>query len=284
MEKSRETIYNKPKNWRRTALRQPAYVFGDIHGQYEKVVRLLTGTRLLNADLTWNAGNAKLWFIGDFFDRGPGGVAMVDLIMALQPQASAAGGEVGAIIGNHEILLLAARRFGERPTRGPGGTFASDWLENGGVITNLTELTQEHVQWLENLPAMALVNHRLLIHADAVFYTRYGHSIEEVNFTIRALLRSDDAREWERLLENFSERDTFLAEPKLAVEMLTMYGGHQIIHGHTPISLITGEPPDKVTRPVTYAGGMCLNIDGGMYGGGNGFVYRLTALRAKSRV
>jgi hypothetical protein len=265
------------------SLTQPAYVLGDIHGQYEKVVRLLTGTRLLNPDLTWNAANSRLWFIGDFFDRGPGGLNTVDLIMDLQEQASEAGGEVGALIGNHEILLLAAKHFGDHPTRGTGGTFISDWLANGGVKANLTELTSEHIQWLTNLPAMTLVCQRLLIHADAFFYTRYGHSIEEVNQTMRALLRSQDAQEWERLLENFSERDAFLNNPKLAVEMLAMYGGRQIIHGHTPISLVTGDPPNQVTRPVTYAGGMVLNIDGGMYGGGRGFVYRLPALNPKSQ-
>ncbi|HSV86044.1 MAG TPA: metallophosphoesterase [Levilinea sp.] len=264
-------------------MRQPAYVLGDVHGQYDKVVRLLTGTRLLNADLTWNAANARLWFIGDFFDRGPGGLDIVNLVMALQPQAAVAGGEVGALIGNHEILLLAARRFGERPTRRPGGTFTSDWLANGGVAANLAALTSEHIEWLSNLPAMALVQRRLLIHADANFYNRYGHSIEEVNHSLRALLHSNDAREWERLLDHFSERDTFFHDPKLAVEMLTMFGGRQIIHGHTPISLITGETPHQVVYPVSYAGGLCLNVDGGMYGGGWGFVYRLPALRAKNR-
>lgn len=202
----------------------------------------------------------------------------MSLIMRLQEQAAAAGGEVGAIIGNHEILLLGARRFGERPTRGPGGTFAADWLANGGVITNLSELSDEQEHWLANLPAMALVNQRLLIHADADFYTRYGHSIGEVNQSFRALLRSSDADEWERLLDNFSQRGAFTSEPKRAVEMLELYGGRQIVHGHTPISLVTGEHPSRVSRPVTYAGGLCLNIDGGMYGGGRGFIYRLPKL------
>jgi hypothetical protein len=263
-------------------LNQPAYVLGDVHGQYEKVVRLLTGTRLINPDLSWNAGRAKLWFIGDFFDRGPGGLDMVNLIMGIQGQAAEAGGEVGALLGNHEVLVMAAKLFGEYPTRGPGGTFASDWLINGGVVTNLNEMTETHMDWLKNLPAMALVNKHLLIHADALFYLRYGHSITEVNQSIRALLHSKDTREWERLLENFSERDTFISNPKIAGEMLKMFGGRQIVHGHTPISLITGQSPDKVDRPVAYAGGMCLNIDGGMYGGGHGFVYHLPPLKAKS--
>lgn len=265
-------------------MRQPAYVLGDVHGQYDKVVRLLTGARLLNADLTWNAGNARLWFIGDFFDRGTGGLDTVNLVMALQAQAAMAGGEVGALIGNHEILLLAARRFGDRPTRQPGGTFISDWLANGGVAADLESLSAAHIAWLSNLPAMALVQRCLLIHADANFYTRYGHSIAEVNHSLRALLHSSDAEEWERLLDHFGERDAFFLNPKLAVDMLSMYGGRQIVHGHTPISLITGESPDRVTCPVTYAGGLCLNVDGGMYGGGRGFVYRLPVRQAKNRV
>jgi hypothetical protein len=262
-------------------LNQSAYVIGDIHGQHEKLVRLLISTRLLNQDLTWNAGRSILWFIGDFFDRGPGGLETVNLIMRMQQQAAQAGGEVGALLGNHEVLLLAAKLFGQHPTRGPGGTFASDWMINGGVITNLTDLTQAHVDWLKNLPAMTMVQKRLLMHADALFYLRYGHSIEEVNQSIRLLLHSSDTREWERLLENFSERDTFLSNPKLAGEVLKMFGGRQIVHGHTPISLITGEQPDKVDRPITYAGGMCMNIDGGMYGGGHGFVYHLPPLNPK---
>jgi hypothetical protein len=253
------------------------YIVGDVHGQYEKVTRLLTGTRLLTKDLNWDAGQSQLWFIGDFFDRGPGGLEMVDLVMQLQTQAAAAGGKVGALIGNHEILLLAANRFGDRSTR-KGDTFKTDWLANGGVITDLSNLLPEHIRWLSNLPAMAMVKQRLLIHADAVFYIRYGHSIEEVNGSIRALLHSDDAREWQRLLDNFSDRGAFVTDPKQAAMMLEMFGGRQIIHGHTPISLVTGEPPEKVTRPVTYAGGMCMNIDAGMYGGGRGFVYRLPPL------
>jgi hypothetical protein len=264
-------------------LEKSAYVLGDVHGQYEKVVRLLIGTRLLNQDLTWNAGRSQVWFIGDFFDRGPGGVDIINLIIDLQQQAHRAGGEVGALLGNHEVLMLAAKLFGEHPTRGPGGTFASDWLINGGVVANLDELTQDHIDWLKNLPAMARVNQYLLMHADALFYLRYGHSVEEVNQSIRALLHSSDLQEWERLLENFSERDAFVSNPKSAADLLKMFGGRQIVHGHTPISLITGKTPDQVDRPMTYAGGMCLNIDGGMYGGGHGFIYRLPSIPAKSR-
>jgi len=35
-----------------------------------------------------------------------------------------------------------------------------------------------------------------------------------------------------------------------------------------------GRPDDQVTEPLVYAGGLCVNVDGGMYRGGPGFVYR----------
>jgi hypothetical protein len=45
-----------------------------------------------------------------------------------------------------------------------------------------------------------------------------------------------------------------------------------LIHGHTPINKITGEP---ATEALVYAGGLCVNVDGGLYRGGEGFVYQL---------
>ena len=62
----------------------PVYIVGDIHGQYEQLVGLLRGVGLVDERLDWAGGAALLWFIGDFFDRGPCGVASVDLVMRRQ--------------------------------------------------------------------------------------------------------------------------------------------------------------------------------------------------------
>lgn len=71
----------------------------------------------------------------------PDGVGVLDLVTSLQSQARDHGGHVHAVLGNHEVLLLAARRFGARASGGPGGIFQGDWLANGGVASDLERLS-----------------------------------------------------------------------------------------------------------------------------------------------
>lgn len=255
------------------------YIMGDVHGQYGKLTRILQSAGLLGAGLGWTGDDAQLWFIGDFFDRGPDGVVTVDLVMRLQAEASAAGGRVEALLGNHEPLILGAYRFPRRNSGGPGGTFLSDWEMNGGSRSDLERLKPEHVAWLTSRPALALVGQDLLIHADATFYHRYGESIAQVNQAMAALLRSDDAVAWDRLLGDFAERNAFdegCPEGRERAErLLRTFGGRRIIHGHTPIAYMTHWRPEQVTEPYIYANGLCVNVDGGMYRGGPGFIYQV---------
>ena len=253
------------------------YIVGDIHGQYERLLELLRGADLIDEALEWAGGAARVWFMGDFFDRGPGGIETVDLVMRLQAEESDAGGQVEALIGNHEPLILSARRFGET-RNGWGSTFLWDWRRNGGNDEDLDRLTSRHVEWLSSLPAMARVGDLLLVHADAPFYSSYGQSIAEVNRAFRKLLHGDDVDAWDRLLGQFSERRAYLdRDPDgraRAAQFLADFGGDRIVHGHTPISFVLHCFPEEVVEPLVYADGLCVNVDGGMYLGGPGFIYR----------
>src|SRR2546428_8235051 len=91
---------------------RPIYIIGDVHGQLKKLVKLLQDAQLVDAELSWRAGTATLWFMGDFVDRGPDSIAVLALVMRLQTAAAAAGGSVASLMGNHEMMLLAAYRFG----------------------------------------------------------------------------------------------------------------------------------------------------------------------------
>jgi len=256
----------------------PVYIVGDIHGQYQQLAGLLRGVGLVNERGDWAGGAALLWFIGDFFDRGPCGIESVNLVMRLQAQAEQVGGCVRALLGNHEPLILSAQRFGEQRTAW-GGTFLWDWRRNGGNDEELERLTPAHVAWLSDLPAMARVGTYLLVHADSTIYSSYGATIAEVNRAFKALLHTDDAPAWDRLLSQFSHRKEFIDEDTdgaaRAAAFLRDFGGQQIIHGHTPISAVHRCMPEEVTAPLVYADGLCVNVDGGMYLGGPGFVYRL---------
>lgn len=257
------------------------FVVGDVHGAFEKLTGLLQAGGLIDRQLGWAAGDAALWLLGDFFDRGPDGIGVVELIMRLQREAAAAGGYVGALLGNHEPLLLSAHRFGAGLTVW-GSSFWNDWERNGGQRRDIERLTPEHVAWLTSLPAMALVADRLLMHADALFYRRYGRSVEQVNAALQRLLHSDDAAAWDQLLGEFVERQAFGARrpngTAVARAMLQEFGGRQIIHGHTPIYLMTGQAKRDITAPLIYADGLCVNVDSGMGYGGPGFIYELPAL------
>jgi hypothetical protein len=50
--------------------------------------------------------------------------------------------------------------------------------------------------------------------------------------------------------------------------MLSTYGGEVIVHGHSIIGTLLGVPSEEVTKPVLYADGHVLAIDGGRYDGG----------------
>jgi len=251
------------------------YVIGDVHGQIEKTRAALRKAGLIDTTGRWAGGAATLWFMGDYFDRGPDGIAAIDLIRSLQTQAAAAGGRVGALLGNHDVLILAARRFGERPSGGPGGTFLSSWRINGGVESDMARLTSERAEWLRGLPALALDGDRLLAHADATFYQVYGRSVVAVNNHIHAILRSGDAEAWDQLLDYFSQRRAFQDRdlgPARVGRVLALYGGRQLVHGHTPICKLNGCRPEEVGGPLVYAGGLAIDVDAGMYMGGCGFV------------
>lgn len=251
------------------------YAMGDIHGQITKMTAVLSEAGLIDGRTRWAGNTATLWFMGDYFDRGPDGIAAIDLIRALQREAAADGGRVGALLGNHDVLLMAAQRFGERRSGGPGGTFVASWRNNGGVESDLARLDEERMAWLCSLPALALDGGRLLAHADATFYQVYGRTVEAVNANIRAILAGDDATAWDQLLDYFSQRRAFQDRdlgPARVGRILALYGGRQLVHGHTPIAKLTGCSPESVTAPLVYAGGLAIDADAGMYMGGRGFV------------
>jgi len=260
------------------------HVIGDVHGELEKLRDLLRGAGLIRKDQdeneTWCGGESTLWLMGDLVDHGPDGIGAVELVMQLQQQAARAGGRVEVLIGNHDMLLMAAHRFGTRPIPGSEKTFLDYWQENGGQAADLERITPDHVLWLSSLPAMARDGDHLLAHADALLYNDYGQSIEQVNQAITALLQSDDVTSWDRLLDEFSEHQAFVdarTGADSAEAFLRHFGGRQLVHGHTPITKMTGQPPEVVREPLFYAGGQCLDVDPGMYLGGPGFVYRLTS-------
>lgn len=90
-----------------TAQGSPRVVaIGDIHGAIDEFRSILQTAGLTGADGRWAGGRAHLIQTGDYTDRGDGTRAVLDLLMALEPQARKAGGRVVSLLGNHEVMNL----------------------------------------------------------------------------------------------------------------------------------------------------------------------------------
>jgi hypothetical protein len=80
----------------------------DVHGAAEGLTATLVRAGLIDAKQRWTGGKTTFVQTGDLMDRGAGVRAALDLLMALEPQAAAAGGRVQVLLGNHEVMNLIA--------------------------------------------------------------------------------------------------------------------------------------------------------------------------------
>ncbi|MCC2616311.1 metallophosphoesterase [Aestuariibacter halophilus] len=83
-------------------------VVGDIHGDFEQFTCVLRQAGLINSRMRWTGKNATLVQMGDIVDRGPDSRKIIDLLRKLKSMARRAKGDVYALIGNHEAMLIAA--------------------------------------------------------------------------------------------------------------------------------------------------------------------------------
>jgi hypothetical protein len=79
---------------------------GDIHGSIDGLKSILKTTALIDSSDKWTGGKAQLLQTGDYMDRGENTRAVLDLLMALEPQAKSAGGRAVILLGNHEVMNL----------------------------------------------------------------------------------------------------------------------------------------------------------------------------------
>ncbi|MFE9120681.1 metallophosphoesterase [Streptomyces sp. NPDC007172] len=266
----------------------PLYVVGDVHGYLDELLAALRAQGLIDESGNWAAGTARLWFLGDFTDRGPDGIGVIDLVMRLSAEAAAAGGYCKALMGNHELLLIGAKRFADTPVNSGAGTatFQAAWLLNGGQKADMDRLQDVHLQWMSRLDAIEQEDDHLLMHSDTTAYLDYGDSIEAVNDTVHAILNRNDADECWDLFRKFTKRFAFRDEsgPQAARELLSAYGGQRVVHGHSPIPYLLGEvgteDGEEDSRPVVegphvYADGLAIAMDGGVTMAGKLLVQQL---------
>ena len=169
-------------------------VFADVHGAYTELLALLHETGIVDAQDHWAAGHAHVVSLGDLLDRGADSRKVMDLLMRLQGEAQAAGGQLHVVLGNHEAMnLLGDLRYVEageyasygdlespaeraqlrqawETAQGAGSGAAFDQKFPPGYFGHRAAFSPKgkYGQWLLTLPVAIVLNDTLFMHAGPV--------------------------------------------------------------------------------------------------------------------
>ncbi|ANN68739.1 symmetrical bis(5'-nucleosyl)-tetraphosphatase [Bordetella bronchialis] len=117
------------------------WMIGDLQGCCDPLERLLAHPDLVGEP------ESRFWFAGDLVNRGPQSLATLRRVMALEDRAV-------AVLGNHDLHLLAAAAGVRRPTK-------SDTIQE---ILDAPDATQL-IEWLRYRPLAHFEQGHLLVHA-----------------------------------------------------------------------------------------------------------------------
>jgi hypothetical protein len=79
---------------------------GDLHGDYDQYIKVLTTNGLVDEQLRWQGGKTHFVQLGDVVDRGPDSLRIIRHLMKLEKEAKKKGGRVHVLIGNHEAMNI----------------------------------------------------------------------------------------------------------------------------------------------------------------------------------
>lgn len=259
---------------------------GDIHGEYEKSVALLQSVQLIDAQLSWIGQNDRLILVGDYLDRGPHGIEVLRMVRRLQQEAAQAGGQVIALLGNHDALMIAHTRGqdGSLPDEKAYGEIESNHFANGGFQAEVLTLREspDLLTWYAQLPMLHLEGDILFGHGN-IDYTLFAPNMAEVNQFFRELHQSAHGsimsfaaltvRSWaadDTESHHRSVRYTLNAYDGVQ-RMLETFGGRLYVHGHSPKN-------NTLQQPHLYAEKLAYNIDHALcyHPDLNGYVLELT--------
>lgn len=160
----------------------PVVIIGDVHGAFDALVSVLRTAGLVDESLSWTGADTHLVSVGDVIDRGDKSREAMDLLMRLQDEASAAGGAVHVILGNHEALNLSRDLRYLTPTELAAFAEFDPSGSSNPVLGHRAAFGSDgrYGRWLLELPLALIVNRTLIVHA-GVSEDLLSLSLEEVN-------------------------------------------------------------------------------------------------------
>jgi hypothetical protein len=269
---------------------------GDIHGEIAGFRNILKAAGLTDATGRWAGGRTQFIQTGDYTDRGEGTRQVLDLLMALEPQARRAGGRAFALLGNHEVMNLIGDT--RDVTREIFATFATAdsekrrlaaWdayarlaaakTEKGDPVPAVYSQTREawltthppgyveyraafaprgkYGAWLRDKPIVTAVNGNIFMHA-GISPAMAPEKIDELNVRVR-----DEIRRLDRFVDRLV--DLKLATRTFGLMEILQVASNEIVQANSVIAAAQaeGKVPDrrKLNVPLLMEAQEILKID-----------------------
>ncbi|WP_170113369.1 metallophosphoesterase [Ahniella affigens] len=235
-------------------------MLSDLEGQFDKSVALLQATDVIDASLHWQYGKDHVALVGDQVDRGEQSTALLWLLYRLDAEATAAGGGLHLILGNHEHMLLSGRSKYWAPRQ---VAFASALGAEGQH--KLYGAQSVLGGWLASKNVIARIGDHLLVHGGISHaFLSAGLNLAEANRIARphlftdlqflppeaAVVLGELGVTWYRGMA-LPDDPMFVREsdPKAHLEqVLATYGAKRLAIGHTIVPHIGLEQSGRLLR------------------------------------
>jgi len=103
----------------------PAFVVGDVHGHLDKLISALNRVGSSTTAANWTGGRDSLWFLGDFVDRGPDGIGVIELVMRLGDEQRGQAARCTLCSATTRCCCWGMHLFGDTPVPSDFGFRAS---------------------------------------------------------------------------------------------------------------------------------------------------------------
>jgi hypothetical protein len=176
---------------------------GDLHGDLEAARKALRLAGAIDAADAWIGGKLVVVQTGDEIDRGDDDRKVLDLFERLKGEASKAGGQVVALVGNHEIMN--AQLDFRYVTPGAFGAFSDVSPRDESTLAKTTDLDPSqrgrgaaflpggpYARLLAGRPVIAQIGGSVFVHGGVLpKYAKMGTG--PINDGARAWLRGEKA-------------------------------------------------------------------------------------------
>jgi hypothetical protein len=145
---------------------QKVVAVGDIHGDYDGLIKILRGMKLISASGKWTGGKTHLVMLGDLIHKGDESRAVMDFLIELEKEALSAGGRVHSLLANYE--LMATKGSDRNLTYEDLETYDSYSKDRDQSLMTAYKRafsgSHKYAKWLRSRPAMVKINDTLFLH------------------------------------------------------------------------------------------------------------------------